>query len=233
MKEKKQRIINAFIDIASQQSLGKITLKEVAKYCGISISLISYHFKNKKELIRETSKYIFRQYIPIINDVFKEIEQYIHLIPKNQLKNKKNRVKVALYLTDLISNTIFEYFSSNDKNLRFLSLLSVEYSTNNDLGHLQRIPHRILKTRIQQLMQLIHSPYPQEDALILLCVVEHLQTQTLFNKPSSLIDIHKAIWRILSNTLKIDIDYPTAKRDISTESKTSYEKLNDQRQLFS
>ena len=65
---RRAQIVAAAIDTLAELGYGKASLTQIAKRAGISTSLISYHFKEKEELMHETYSQTFSNWAIYVQD---------------------------------------------------------------------------------------------------------------------------------------------------------------------
>jgi TetR/AcrR family transcriptional regulator, transcriptional repressor of bet genes len=65
---RRAQIVAAAIDTLAELGYGKASLTQIAKRAGISTSLISYHFKEKDELMQETYSQTYSNWTTYVHD---------------------------------------------------------------------------------------------------------------------------------------------------------------------
>ncbi|HET9221633.1 MAG TPA: TetR family transcriptional regulator [Roseiflexaceae bacterium] len=65
---RRAQIVAAAIDTLAELGYGKASLTQIAKRAGISTSLISYHFKEKDELMQETFTQVYSNWTTYVQD---------------------------------------------------------------------------------------------------------------------------------------------------------------------
>lgn len=107
-KNRRQEILDAFIEVGRSKGLDNTTMKDIAKEVGISVGTIYLYFKDKEELIEAFCQQIFQK----ADDYFAEVmqkpsgaEQMLHSLTVGNL------IMVSQYSRE--NRNMFEFFHND------------------------------------------------------------------------------------------------------------------------
>ena len=67
--QRRARILVAVMDLVASRGPDGVTLREVARQAGVSLGLVSYHYKTRSKLFRATLDWIVEQFTEIASDL--------------------------------------------------------------------------------------------------------------------------------------------------------------------
>ena len=122
---KKQKIIDAAIEVIKEKSVEEATVREIAAKAGVTTGSIYHHYKNKDELFYDVINHSihFSHKISVMNDSKKKNNDELLLEVKNEVKLRMNRLDEQklhiLLLSDVISRggVMKEKYISNYINI--------------------------------------------------------------------------------------------------------------------
>ncbi|MCG8309485.1 MAG: TetR/AcrR family transcriptional regulator [Cytophagales bacterium] len=96
----KENIISESIQLFMKYGLRSVTMDDIARHMGISKKTIYQHFKDKEDIIIQTSETLFKAEVKIMEDIEKESENAVDHLYKQTLwlrERIKNTSTTALY----------------------------------------------------------------------------------------------------------------------------------------
>jgi AcrR family transcriptional regulator len=115
-KDKKQKIFEIAIELFAQKGFAAVGIREIAKKANVNVSMVSYYFGGKNELLKEIINFYFdKHHIPALKNALENdlpiIEKLEILIVNiiNCIKENPALAKVAIYEMPFNEQDIMDY----------------------------------------------------------------------------------------------------------------------------
>lgn len=119
MNETKQKILNAALDLFSQNGFSAVSIRDICKVVAIKESSIYYHFKNKHAIFDE----LLQHFETIATDLMLQLEQ---ALTTTQKPFEGNLFEKTCYC-------FFEKYLMDEYCNKIMRLLSIEHFHNNEI----------------------------------------------------------------------------------------------------
>ncbi|MDE7333571.1 MAG: TetR/AcrR family transcriptional regulator [Lachnospiraceae bacterium] len=119
MNETKQKILNAALDLFSQNGFSAVSIRDICKVVDIKESSVYYHFKNKQAILDE----LLQHFESIATDLMSQLEQ--------ALSTTQKTFEVNLFKK--ICDCFFEKYLMDEYCNKIMRLLSIEHFSNDEM----------------------------------------------------------------------------------------------------
>ena len=121
--EAKERILNTAIRLFADYGFAGVGVREIAKQAAVNLSMISYYYGGKGELLKGIIEEFFEDYIRVIEDSIQtegDIEKRVPVMVRaivNHIRLNKDLARVALYEMPVDMPEIIEFKAAKIKQI--------------------------------------------------------------------------------------------------------------------
>lgn len=119
MNRTKQKILNAALDLFSQNGFSAVSIRDICKVVEIKESSVYYHFKNKQAIFDE----LLQHFESIATDLMFQLEQELSFMQKTDNGN----------IYEKTCDCFFEKYLMDDYCNKIMRLLSMERFSNDEI----------------------------------------------------------------------------------------------------
>jgi len=162
--KRKQRIINAAIEVLKTNSIEETTVRKIAAEAGLTTGSLYHHYKNKEE---------------ILFDVMKQSLQFTHRLAES-IKDESNTKKGEKLLSEIMSEVAKRLSKEEEQKLHILLLCDVIARNREIKGKYQENYNEIIKNTAAlfgQAFEIGNEEYKNRVASILVAAMDGIAVQ--------------------------------------------------------
>lgn len=204
-EQRRKLILEAALRIVVREGVRGIRHRAVAKEADVPLAATTYYFKDIQELINDTFTLYAEQALEVVNQFSMKLYEPMEAAGGKSLAEALNEVNGPSSLVNVIVEAMSDYVV--DQVVKHRDALVAEQAfryeaiLNKNLHKLGEVHKQALMRKIIDLLTLIKSPHPEEDAAIVLAVINRVEYEGLLVEPEEL-DKDK-IQRILRRQLEL------------------------------
>jgi DNA-binding transcriptional regulator YbjK len=204
-EQRRKLILEAALRIVVREGVRGIRHRAVAKEADVPLAATTYYFKDIQELINDTFTLYAEQALEVVNQFSMKLYEPMEAAGGKSLAEALNEVNGPSSLVNVIVEAMSDYVV--DQVIKHRDALVAEQAfryeaiLNKNLHKLGQVHKQALMRKIIDLLTLIKSPHPEEDAAIVLSVINRVEYEGLLVEPEEL-DKDK-IQRILRRQLEL------------------------------
>ena len=204
-EQRRKLILEAALRIVVREGVRGIRHRAVAKEADVPLAATTYYFKDIQELINDTFTLYAEQALEVVNQFSMKLYEPMEAAGGKSLAEALNSVNGPSSLVNVIVEAMSDYVA--DQVIKHRDALIAEQAfryeaiLNKNLHKLGEVHKQALMRKIIDLLTLIKSPHPEEDAAIVLAVINRVEYEGLLVEPEDL-DKDK-IQRILRRQLEL------------------------------
>jgi len=204
-EQRRKLILEAALRIVVREGVRGIRHRAVAKEADVPLAATTYYFKDIQELINDTFTLYAEQALEVVNQFSMKLYEPMEAAGGKSLAEALNEVNGPSSLVNVIVEAMSDYVV--DQVIKHRDALVAEQAfryeaiLNKNLHKLGEVHKQALMRKIIDLLTLIKSPHPEEDAAIVLAVINRVEYEGLLVEPEDL-DKDK-IQRILRRQLEL------------------------------
>lgn len=204
-EQRRKLILEAALRIVVREGVRGIRHRAVAKEADVPLAATTYYFKDIQELINDTFTLYAEQALEVVNQFSMKLYEPMEAAGGKSLAEALNSVNGPSSLVNIIVEAMSDYVA--DQVIKHRDALIAEQAfryeaiLNKNLHKLGEVHKQALMRKIIDLLTLIKSPHPEEDAAIVLAVINRVEYEGLLVEPEEL-DKDK-IQRILRRQLEL------------------------------
>jgi DNA-binding transcriptional regulator YbjK len=201
----KQLILESAIKILATEGIKGTTHRAIAKEANIQLSLTTYYFKDIEDLIHQAIELNSSYSISVVEQSWIEAFSVLNKFTKTQLKQKAIKEKLAVQLSELAAQYIYQKIVNDRNSIVVEQILFTCFQGKLNLTSLAQKHREALISPFVTICSFFNKNEPVIDAEILLAVTLDLKYRFLpyESKDIPLDDIYVSILRIVNLILRI------------------------------
>lgn len=200
-EQRRQDILDAAMRIVVREGVRGVRHRAVAAEAGVPLSATTYYFKDIEDLLTDT----FAQYVERSAAYMAKLWENSEVLLRQLLSQGDGSPQWRAQLADEVARMTADYVQRQLHNRR--DFLMAEQAFRQEallcprLAELVRLHEQILLHGACQLLQVVGSRQPQQDALVLTAIIEQMEYQGLLD--GSQTDAHAQMLAILTRYLHL------------------------------
>ncbi|MBH3429331.1 TetR/AcrR family transcriptional regulator [Pseudomonas alkylphenolica] len=200
-EQRRQDILDAAMRIVVREGVRGVRHRAVAAEAGVPLSATTYYFKDIEDLLTDT----FAQYVERSAAYMAKLWENSEVLLRQLLSQGDGSPQWRAQLADEVARMTAEYVQRQLHNRR--DFLMAEQAFRQEallcprLAELVKLHEQILLRGACQLLQVVGSRQPQQDALVLTAIIEQMEYQGLLD--GSQADAHAQMLAILTRYLHL------------------------------
>ncbi|RWU25258.1 TetR family transcriptional regulator [Pseudomonas alkylphenolica] len=200
-EQRRQDILDAAMRIVVREGVRGVRHRAVAAEAGVPLSATTYYFKDIEDLLTDT----FAQYVERSAAYMAKLWENSEVLLRQLLSQGDGSPQWRAQLADEVAKMTADYVQRQLHNRR--DFLMAEQAFRQEallcprLAELVKLHEQILLRGACQLLQVVGSRQPQQDALVLTAIIEQMEYQGLLD--GSHADAHAQMLAILTRYLHL------------------------------
>lgn len=180
-EQRRQQILDAAMRIIVRDGVRGVRHRAVAAEAGVPLSATTYYFKDIEDLLTDT----FAQYVERSADYMAKLWANTEVLLRQLVAKGDGSPQARAQLADEVAKMGAEYVQRQLHNRR--DFLMAEQAFRQEallcprLAELVRLHAQILLRGTCQLLQVVGSRQPQQDAIVLTAIIEQMEYQGLLD----------------------------------------------------
>ena len=200
-EQRRQDILDAAMRIVVRDGVRGVRHRAVAAEAGVPLSATTYYFNDIEDLLTDT----FAQYVERSAAYMAKLWEHTEVVLRQLLSQGDQSLPCRAHLADEVAKMMADYVQRQLHNRR--DFLMAEQAFRQEallcprLAELVKLHEQILLHGACQMLEVVGSRQPQQDALVLTAIVEQMEYQGLLD--SSQVDAHTQMLAILTRYLHL------------------------------
>ncbi|TDF78308.1 TetR/AcrR family transcriptional regulator [Pseudomonas sp. H9] len=180
-EQRRQDILDAAMRIVVREGVRGVRHRAVAAEAGVPLSATTYYFKDIEDLLTDT----FAQYVERSAAYMAKLWEHSEIVLRQLLSQGDQSPQCRARLADEIARMTADYVQRQLHNRR--DFLMAEQAFRQEallcprLAELVKLHEQILLRGACQMLQVLGSRQPQQDALVLTAIIEQMEYQGLLD----------------------------------------------------
>ncbi|WP_191832223.1 TetR/AcrR family transcriptional regulator [Pseudomonas fluorescens] len=180
-EQRRQDILDAAMRIVVREGVRGVRHRAVATEAGVPLSATTYYFKDIEDLLTDT----FAQYVERSAAYMAKLWEHTEVLLRQLLAQGDHSPQCRARLADEVAKMMAEYVQRQLHNRR--DFLMAEQAFRQEallcprLAELVKLHEQILLRGAGQMLQVVGSRQPQQDALVLTAIIEQMEYQGLLD----------------------------------------------------
>ncbi|HWD33727.1 MAG TPA: TetR family transcriptional regulator [Pseudomonas sp.] len=180
-EQRRQDILDAAMRIVVREGVRGVRHRAVAAEAGVPLSATTYYFKDIEDLLTDT----FAQYVERSAAYMAKLWEHTEVVLRQLLSQGDGSPQWRARLADDVAKMTADYVQRQLHNRR--DFLMAEQAFRQEallcprLAELVKLHEQILLRGTCQLLQVVGSRQPQQDALVLTAIIEQMEYQGLLD----------------------------------------------------
>jgi DNA-binding transcriptional regulator YbjK len=186
-EQRRRLILEAALRIVIREGVRGVRHRAVAKEANVPLAATTYYFKDIQELINDTFTLYAEQSLEVVQQFSKSLyEPLINYDGKSFIETMSSDENRSEVIADNMTKYVIEQITHNrdtviaEQAFRYESILSPHLCK---LGQVHKLA---LVQIITDLLTMIQSPHPAEDATIMISVLQYIEHEGLLVAPEEL-----------------------------------------------
>lgn len=196
----RHRILEAALHVIAREGVRGTTHRAVARQADVPLSLTTYYFKNRQELVADAFRMFMERDREDKSERWARVMHYLERKQADALDTANGRRIVIDYLTRNVVEHVREKLTYTPEGLAVEYQFIFEALTDDELKALSRKHLRRLMEPLLQFCQFFNQRDPKSDAELLLGAITRLEYESLYLDPDD-VDyrrIRRLVRRIIS-----------------------------------
>ncbi|MEG1039163.1 MAG: TetR family transcriptional regulator [Pseudomonas sp.] len=187
-EQRRQDILDAAMRIVVREGVRGVRHRAVATEAGVPLSATTYYFKDIEDLLTDT----FAQYVERSAAYMAKLWEHTEIVLRQLLSQGDQSPQCRARLADEIAKMTADYVQRQLHNRR--DFLMAEQAFRQEallcprLAELVKLHEQILLRGAGQMLQVLGSRQPQQDALVLTAIIEQMEYQGLLEDANAQAD---------------------------------------------
>ncbi|MNM79367.1 putative DNA-binding transcriptional regulator [compost metagenome] len=200
-EQRRQDILDAAMRIVVREGVRGVRHRAVATEAGVPLSATTYYFKDIEDLLTDT----FAQYVERSAAYMAKLWEHTEVLLRQLLAQGDHSPQCRARLADEVAKMMADYVQRQLHNRR--DFLMAEQAFRQEallcprLAELVKLHEQILLRGAGQMLQVVGSRQPQQDALVLTAIIEQMEYQGLLD--DSRVDAQAQMLAILTRYLHL------------------------------
>ncbi|MFQ6572399.1 TetR/AcrR family transcriptional regulator [Pseudomonas sp. UM16] len=200
-EQRRQDILDAAMRIVVREGVRGVRHRAVAAEAGVPLSATTYYFKDIEDLLTDT----FAQYVERSAAYMAKLWEHTEVVLRQLLSQGDQSPQCRARLADEVATMTAEYVQRQLHNRR--DFLMAEQAFRQEallcprLAGLVKLHEQILLHGAVQMLEVVGSRQPQQDALVLTAIIEQMEYQGLL--ADSRVDTQTQMLAILTRYLHL------------------------------
>lgn len=200
-EQRRQDILDAAMRIVVREGVRGVRHRAVAAEAGVPLSATTYYFKDIEDLLTDT----FAQYVERSAAYMAKLWEHTEVLLRQLLAQGDYSQPCRARLADEVAKMMADYVQRQLYNRR--DFLMAEQAFRQEallcprLAELVKLHEQILLRGACQMLQVVGSRQPQQDALVLTAIIEQMEYQGLLD--GSRVDAQAQMLAILTRYLHL------------------------------
>ena len=200
-EQRRQDILDAAMRIVVREGVRGVRHRAVAAEAGVPLSATTYYFKDIEDLLTDT----FAQYVERSAAYMAKLWEHTEVLLRQLLAQGDHSPQCRARLADEVAKMMADYVQRQLHNRR--DFLMAEQAFRQEallcprLAELVKLHEQILLRGAGQMLQVVGSRQPQQDALVLTAIIEQMEYQGLLD--GSRVDAQAQMLAILTRYLHL------------------------------
>ncbi|MDD0975363.1 TetR/AcrR family transcriptional regulator [Pseudomonas fontis] len=181
-EQRRQDILDAAMRIIVRDGVRGVRHRAVATEAGVPLSATTYYFNDIQDLLSDT----FAQYVERSADYMARLWENTEVILRQLLAQDdgtpQSRARLADEVAKMATDYVRHQLSSRRDSLMAEQAFRQEALLCPRLADLVRLHEQILSRGTCQLLQVVGSRQPQQDAIVLTAIIEQMEYQGLLER---------------------------------------------------
>jgi DNA-binding transcriptional regulator YbjK len=186
-EQRRRLILEASLRIVVREGVRGIRHRAVAKEADVPLAATTYYFKDIQELINDTFTLYAEQSLEVVNQFSKSL--FVPLINgggKSFIEAMNSTEDMSVVIVDNMTQYLVQQITHHrdaliaEQAFRYESILSPHLCK---LGQVHKLA---LMQKFIDLLTMVHSPNPKEDATIMISVIHRIEYEGLLVDPEDL-----------------------------------------------
>ncbi|AIL63292.1 TetR/AcrR family transcriptional regulator [Pseudomonas alkylphenolica] len=180
-EQRRQDILDAAMRIVVREGVRGVRHRAVATEAGVPLSATTYYFKDIEDLLTDT----FAQYVERSAAYMAKLWEHTEVLLRQLLAQGDHSPQCRARLADEVAKMMADYVQRQLHNRR--DFLMAEQAFRQEallcprLAELVKLHEQILLRGAGQMLQVVGSRQPQQDALVLTAIIEQMEYQGLLD----------------------------------------------------
>ncbi|MEG0965076.1 MAG: TetR family transcriptional regulator [Pseudomonas sp.] len=180
-EQRRQDILDAAMRIVVREGVRGVRHRAVATEAGVPLSATTYYFKDIEDLLTDT----FAQYVERSAAYMAKLWEHTEVLLRQLLSQGDHSQPCRARLADEVAKMMADYVQRQLHNRR--DFLMAEQAFRQEallcprLAELVKLHEQILLRGAGQMLQVVGSRQPQQDALVLTAIIEQMEYQGLLD----------------------------------------------------
>ena len=180
-EQRRQDILDAAMRIVVREGVRGVRHRAVAAEAGVPLSATTYYFKDIEDLLTDT----FAQYVERSAAYMAKLWEHTEVLLRQLLAQGDHSPQCRARLADEVAKMMADYVQRQLHNRR--DFLMAEQAFRQEallcprLAELVKLHEQILLRGAGQMLQVVGSRQPQQDALVLTAIIEQMEYQGLLD----------------------------------------------------
>jgi DNA-binding transcriptional regulator YbjK len=186
-EQRRRLILEAALRIIIREGVRGVRHRAVAKEANVPLAATTYYFKDIQELINDTFTLYAEQSLEVVQQFSKSLyEPLTHCDGKSIIETMSNHENRAEVIADNMTKYVVEQITHHRDTVIAEQAFRYESILSSHLCKLGQVHKLALVQTITDLLIMIQSPHPAEDATIMISVLHHIEHEGLLVAPEEL-----------------------------------------------